>query len=137
MKLMKLMKLIMLSIILTATPKFRRYASRARAMLRFLGCLVKAKSVVELHLVGNAVMKKNVLSYVAPRRFARPDVSAKPLGEIYLNPLYIAAHGEDFDLMLAHGFLHLLGYDHETKSDRMKMEKKEDALLRAFAKRGS
>ncbi|MDO8585260.1 MAG: rRNA maturation RNase YbeY [bacterium] len=122
----------MLQIILTAEKKFGRYASRARAMLRFLGRLVKEKAAVEVHLVGNAVMNKNVLSYVSPRKFFRPDISGKALGEIYLNPTYIAAHGEDVDLMLVHGFLHLLGYDHKRKSDRIKMEKKEDALLKQF-----
>lgn len=127
----------MLQIVLTAEKKFGRYASRARAMLRFLGMLVKEKSVVELHLVGNAVMNKNVLSYEAPKKFSRPDVSAKPLGEIYLNPSYIAAHGEDVNLMLAHGFLHLLGYDHKRKGDRMKMEKKEDELLAQFKRRSA
>lgn len=125
----------MLSVTLTAAPKFRRHASRARAMLRFLGRLVKEKSSVEVHVVDNSVMKKNVLSYEAPKHFPRPDVSGKALGEIYVNPEYISAHGEDFDLMLVHGFLHLLGYDHAKERDRMKMEKKEDALLRKFGAR--
>lgn len=103
-------------------------------MLRFLGRLVKGKCVVEVHLVGDSVMQKNVLSYEAPKHFPRPDVSGKALGEIYLNPKYISEHGEDFDLMLVHGFLHLLGYDHATERDRMKMEKREDVLLRRLAK---
>lgn len=90
--------------------------------------------MVEVHLVGDAMMKKNVLSYEAPAHFSRPDVRGKALGEIYLNPSYIAHHGEDFDLMLVHGFLHLLGYDHKTERDRMKMEKRERVLLAQFAR---
>lgn len=125
----------MLQIVLTAEKKFGRYASRARAMLRFLGTLVKKKSAVLVHLVDDSVMKKNVLSYEAPEHFPRPDVRGKALGEIYLNPKYISEHGEDFDLMLVHGFLHLLGYDHKRKSDRMKMEKREDGLLAQFRRR--
>lgn len=125
----------MLQIVLTAEKKFGRYASRARAMLRFLGALVAYPATVEVHLVGKSVMQKNVLSYVAPKGFARPDVLGKPLGEIYVNPAYIASHGEDFDLMLVHGFLHLLGYDHMNKRDRMKMEKKEARLLSQFRAR--
>ncbi len=121
-----------MEIVITTTLRYRRHASRARAMLRFLGRLVKEKSVVEVHLVGSRTMNKNVLSYESPEHFSRPDTRARPLGEIYLNPSYIAAHGEDFNLMLVHGFLHLLGYDHKSKSDRMKMEKKEDALLKQF-----
>lgn len=123
-----------MKVTLTTTQKFRRYASRARAMLRFLGRFLKETSAVEVHLVNDSVMKRNVLSYEAPKHFPRPDVSGKALGEIYLNPEYISEHGEDFDLMLVHGFLHLLGYDHETERDRIKMEKREDELLRQFAR---
>lgn len=104
-------------------------------MLRFLGSLVKEMSAVDVHLVGDSVMKKNVLSYEAPEHFVRPDVRGRALGEIYINPDYVEEHGEDFDLMLVHGFLHLLGYDHKRERDRMKMEKKEDALLEQFRQR--
>lgn len=129
------MKLTMLSYIITTTPRYRRYASRARAMLRFLGRSLKKSGAVEVHVVGDGVMRKNVLSYEAPKNFPRPDMRARPLGEIYLNPAYIARHGEDVDRMLMHGFLHLLGYDHKRERDRMKMEKREAQLLAGFRRR--
>lgn len=107
-----------------------RWRRRTAVVLRFLAKELRVRDgYVEVNLVGARVMKKNVLSYEAPRGFARPDVKSPVLGEIYLNPSYIAKRGENFDLMLVHGFLHLLGYDHKRKSDRIKMEAKECALL--------
>ena len=67
----------------------------------------------------------NVLSFMAPKNFP-----GNKLGEVYLDPIYIERHREDLNLMLVHGVLHILGYDHEKKSDRIKMEKKEAKLLR-------
>lgn len=124
----------MLDFTITAQPGMKRYVARARAMLRFLDELIKEPSTVEVHLVDDMVMRKNVLAYEAPRYFPRPDIAGKPLGEIYLNPQYIVEHGEDFDLMLVHGFLHLLGYDHKARRDRIKMEERENALLKKFSK---
>ncbi len=91
--------------------------------------------VLDVFIVGDALMPKNVLAFPAPPSFPRPDLKQPPLGEIYLNPNYIVGHNEDFEYMLIHGFLHLLGYDHIKKSDRMVMEPKEQALLRRFRKK--
>ena len=66
----------------------------------------------------------NVLSFQKPKNF--PGIK---LGEVYLDPIYIQKHKEDLALMLAHGVLHILGYDHEKKSDRIKMERREARLL--------
>lgn len=90
---------------------------------------------IELYLVGNKFMAKNVLAFSAPKKFPRPDLRGKKwLGEIYLNPKYIERHAsrvkrQELIYMLIHGFLHLLGYDHKKESDRIKMEKKEQHLL--------
>jgi len=104
-------------------------------------------------------MRKNVLAFPAPKGFPRPDIKGKHLGEIYLNPDYIAKErleivpplagsrlpklssldgGRNLKLeipaklayMLIHGFLHLLGYDHKKKSDTIIMQKKELLLMR-------
>ena len=72
----------------------------------------------------------NVLAYPAPRNFPRPDRRGKFLGEIYLSPDFVEAHGQNVASMLAHGFLHLLGYDHEKKNDRIRMAAQEKKLLR-------
>lgn len=91
-----------------------------------------------------------VLSFEEPRNFIYPPLAGrsnhKKIGEIYLNA---ELHGTDAELcgnssrksalscrlsvincqLLAHGLLHLLGYDHQKKSDRIKMEKKEQYIL--------
>lgn len=85
---------------------------------------------VEIFLVGNKQLYKNVLSFPAQPAFPRPDLTEPTVGEIYLNPSYIKEHDEDLLHMLVHGYLHLLGYDHEATRDRMKMGKKEQELLR-------
>lgn len=39
---------------------------------------------------------------------------------------------ERISLLLVHGFLHLLGYDHETPSDWHAMAQREEEVLAAF-----
>ena len=102
-----------------------------------LSKLLPKKGVIEVYLISGkrmlALNKKfrgknkstNVLSFAAPKNFP-----GNKLGEVYLDPLYIQKHKEDLALMLAHGVLHILGYDHEKKNDRIRMEKKEKALWR-------
>jgi len=84
---------------------------------------------LEVCLVGDLFMKKNVLAFPAPKRFPRPDKPGRFLGEVYLNPSYILREGGDIFAMFVHGFLHLLGYDHKVKDDRIKMEARERKLL--------
>lgn len=110
-------------------PKIRKIA---RQLGRFLGL---ENAHVEIYLVGNGFMEKNVLAFPAPKNFPRPDLKKgiKALGEIYLNPDYIAKERLEIPAKLAymfiHGFLHLQGYDHKKKGDRIKMERKEAELL--------
>lgn len=101
----------------------------ALKLARFLN---KKDIQMGIYLVGARFMNKNVLSFPAPKGFPRPDVKkgSKALGEIYLNPEYIEKNGENLVFMLIHGFLHLLGYDHKRKNDRIIMEKKEQQLLK-------
>jgi probable rRNA maturation factor len=59
------------------------------------------------------------------------------LGEIIINynqvkrqaKTYNQSIKEEYALLLIHGFLHLLGYDHEKKSDWQKMKTLENKLL--------
>lgn len=63
------------------------------------------------------------------------------LGDIILAPEVIARQAPDFGndptdecrLMLVHGLLHLLGYDHIEDDEAEEMEAREDALLRELA----
>ncbi len=114
----------------------RRLELLAEKLLKFLG---KDKAAVAVFLADDAIMRRlnraflgrnsstNVLSFPAPNfpKVIRRDF----LGEIYLNPTYIRKRKEDMIFMMIHGLLHLLGYNHEAKSDRMKMEKMEIKLL--------
>jgi probable rRNA maturation factor len=40
---------------------------------------------------------------------------------------------EELDVLLVHGLLHLLGYDHQGKHDRAEMERRMRALIESFA----
>jgi probable rRNA maturation factor len=112
-------------------PKARKHARSVTADARqLLKLLDRENYSVEISLVGNDQLPKNVLAFPARADFPRPDLSQPDLGEIYLNPAYIAAHDEDLRFMLVHGMLHLVGYDHIKKSDRISMEKKERELLK-------
>ena len=59
------------------------------------------------------------------------------LGDIVLAPAYIARQSKDFGttpadecrLLLVHGVLHLLGYDHMTDEEAAVMEAREDELV--------
>jgi probable rRNA maturation factor len=104
-----------------------------------------------IHLVADADIAKlnkqfrgkdkatNVLSFpaVAPERLA----ASKLLGDVFvaLETLTREAEAEDKPLadhyrhLVAHGFLHLLGYDHETPAEAEAMEALE---IRALARLG-
>lgn len=63
------------------------------------------------------------------------------LGDIMLAPAFIAAQAgryattvaDEFRLLLIHGMLHLLGYDHVEDEEAEVMEAREDELLRLVA----
>lgn len=115
-------------------PAARKYQARAERLISWLLATTgNTGKIVECQLVGNAELPKNVLAFPADANFPRPDLTAPSLGELCLNPSYIEEHNENFEYMLVHGFLHLLGYDHMKKSDRILMEKEEQKLLAAFA----
>ena len=86
----------------------------------------------------------NVLSFNEPSGFPHPELAVrngmektKSLGEIYLNledneritgKNVNKSPDENFRL-LAHGILHLLGYNHKKKNDKIKMEVLEKKLI--------
>lgn len=51
------------------------------------------------------------------------------LGEVYLNPASLRGKPYDIHYALIHGLLHLLGFTHQGKSDKMEMEKLEKEAL--------
>lgn len=102
-----------------------------------IAALLKIRKPIDVFLVGGEAMRRlnkkyrkkdkstNVLSFVSPLNFPTDT-----LGEIYLDPKYIEKKNEDLAFMLLHGVLHILGYDHIRKSDRIIMEKKEKLLMK-------
>ena len=95
-------------------------------------CLVSNREIRDLNrrFLGKN-RATNVLSFEADPLLPRPDIkkNTRYLGEIFLAPEYIRARGESLPFLLIHGFLHLLGYTHKGKRDRIKMEKLENKLL--------
>ena len=71
-----------------------------------------------------------------------PGVSSSGLGElVFCEPVIrrqAKEHGISFNdelvYLLIHGFLHLLGYDHQTTADEIKMMKIQDRLFEKFRK---
>lgn len=71
-----------------------------------------------------------------------PDDAPRELGDVILAPAVIAAQAAEFGstpveecrLMLVHGLMHLLGYDHLNEEDALEMESHELAVLRALAR---
>lgn len=117
--------------------RYADYASRLKDILVAAAAYMGVTQAhVEAYIVSNAFMEKNVLAYPAAESFPRPDLGAvRDLGELYINPSHIAAHGEDFSFMAVHAFLHLLGYDHRGKHDTVKMEAKEQEILAVVSPR--
>ena len=117
--------------------RFRAYAGDLeRTADRVLSFLKESRSI-EIYLIGNSRMRSlnkrfrgkskstNVLSFRVPEDF--PVTGSA--GEIYLCPPYIRSQSEDMRFMLVHGILHLFGFNHDNKSDRMRMEKIEKNIM--------
>lgn len=113
----------MRKIIISTYKNFKKDEELVKKILGKLDKLLKLKNkYVEVYLVKDNF---NVHSFPAVKNFPRPDIEPyKNLGEIYINP-----ERGDVVFLVVHGLLHLIGYDHKKKNDRLKMEKKEQELL--------
>lgn len=115
-----------------------KLTERAKEILSFLG---HDDAEAAVHVVDDDTIRglnlqfrgkdevTTVLSFENPAVFPRVPGVPKPLGEVFLDLKCIRERGGDPDLFLAHGVLHLLGFDHEEKSARIEMEKIEDKVL--------
>ena len=130
--------------VISLEKRFEKFEKGVKkSALEILKILKKDKIAVEIYLAGDRLMKKlnkeyrgkdkaaNVLSFVEPEKFPHPETKEKFLGEIYLNVANESnksnkTNKTDKIYLLLHAILHLLGYTHKKKSDRMKMEKKEN-----------
>jgi probable rRNA maturation factor len=98
-------------------------------------CLADDSALRALNLSWRGIDKPtNVLSF--PAAPGRPG-EARTLGDIALAYETLAREAEDLGVSLAdhyrhllvHGFLHLIGYDHETDADAERMEALEARIL--------
>ncbi len=108
---------------------------------KILKTLGKRQASLDIVLLGNAKIKRmklrllgkgtepNVLSFREPKRFPHPETRTRYLGEVYLNRDIIKKSPHRAAPLLAHGILHLLGYDHMKKNDAVRMERAEKKIL--------
>jgi probable rRNA maturation factor len=71
----------------------------------------------------------NVLSFPAPEGFGLGDIALAfetVAAEAQAQGKSLAAHASH---LIVHGFLHLLGYDHEDEGEAVEMEARERAIL--------
>ncbi len=121
--------------------KLEKTAEKILAILASEKRVKRKSGTADIFLLGDAEMKglkkkflprekgpANVLSFSGPDNWPHPETSQKKLGEIYLNQELTNGDLKELTPLLIHGILHLLGYDHKKKSDRMKMEKLEERL---------
>ncbi|MEK7574107.1 MAG: rRNA maturation RNase YbeY [Patescibacteria group bacterium] len=126
--------------VVSLNSKYRFYEKRIEKLTwKFLQLLKKNNCHLEIFLITSFKMKflnqkfrnKNkatgILTFVEPKNFPHPESNLKFLGEIYLNPDYIPRN--EFARMIAHGLLHLFGFQHRGESDSLKMESKEKFLI--------
>lgn len=136
--------------VISLEKRFEKFEKGVKkSALEILKILKKDKIAVEIYLAGDRLMKKlnkeyrgkdkaaNVLSFVEPESFPHPETKKKFLGEIYLNVANRTNRTDktDMNFLLIHALLHLLGYTHKKKSDRIKMEKKENHVYHLFRHR--
>jgi len=122
-----------------ALPKKHRLMKFVSDVFEFLD---SPNSSVDVYLIDGRIMRKlnrefrgknkatDILAFPYPEDFPIQKGKPRPLGDIYLNPEYIARNKETLEYLLVHGLLHLLGFNHDKNSDRIKMEKLEKMVLK-------
>ncbi|MEK7163012.1 MAG: rRNA maturation RNase YbeY [Patescibacteria group bacterium] len=145
--------------VISLDKKFEKFKKDAeKVALKILKISNKSDISAEIYLIGNQKMKflnkkfrgkdkiTNILSFEEPLNFICPPPAGglkhKKIGEIYLNLEKTMDYGLQttdkkavdcslltVDRLLTHGFLHLFGYNHQKKNDRMKMERIEQFIL--------
>ena len=104
-----------------------------------------------MHLVGDATIQQlnaehrhidsvtDVLSFpLAEPDFVLPDEEPVNLGDVVISYPRAVAQAHDYGhsverevaYLVAHGVLHVLGFDHEDESEREQMRQKEEEALR-------
>ena len=123
-----------------------RLRSAARAVLTH--CRAPAPGEVSIRIAGDALLRRlnreymgydqptDVLSF--PSADVDPDSRARYFGDIAISLPRARAQADEaghplraeLQLLVVHGILHLLGYDHTTPTQKRRMWKVQEAILR-------
>ncbi|MBI5079134.1 rRNA maturation RNase YbeY [Candidatus Wolfebacteria bacterium] len=130
--------------VVSLDKKFRKFEKPLKSVvLKIFKVLKKDKAEADIYLIGDRQMRflnkkfrgkdktTTVLSFEEPRNFVFPPSKFKKIGEIYLN-CEISNLKSQISNLLVHGLLHLFGYDHKKKNDRIKMEKMEQSIIKCL-----
>ena len=133
-----------------------RITALVRSIISAEPALAPARYVIDLHLVGDAAIRAlnaehrgrdvptDVLSFplIDPDGvdFVVPPGQPTNLGDVVVShPRAVEqavefGHSTDREIgyLVAHGVLHVLGYDHEDDADRRRMRQREEEALRPF-----
>ena len=131
--------------------KFRIPLKRLSAVLSFAqkGLKVRGRQVISFAFVSENIIKKNnkiyrgkdkvtdVLSFGSALQTVMPG---EPIGEILICPKRAKKQaielGHSFEQEIVtlglHGYLHIMGFDHELDADAVKMERLERRILKNF-----
>ena len=125
-------------LVISLNKRFRRFEKKVKsATAGILRILRKDNVFLEIFLADSGKMlflnrkfrdknkAANILSFKESKEFVSPPSKFKHLGEIYLE---LPITDYSMTQLLAHGILHLLGYSHNKKIDRIKMEKREKEI---------
>lgn len=125
--------------VISSDKKFKKFERKIKnTALKILKILKKTSVSVEIYLINSRKMRflnkkfrgKNktttILSFEESRNFISPPSKYKKIGEIYLNS---QISNSQITQLLIHGLLHLFGYNHQKKNDRIKMERKEQICI--------
>ncbi|MCP6719969.1 MAG: rRNA maturation RNase YbeY [Patescibacteria group bacterium] len=129
--------------VFSLSKKFRGLEKEAKEAAKLaLTYLKKGGVQLEIYLISDQRMQllnkefrkrdkiTDVLSFKErSEKWPHPESRLSYLGEIYLAPGHIHRRGENLGRLTIHGLLHLLGYTHTKKSDRIEMERLEEKIL--------
>jgi len=114
--------------IMEASPALRKMAGKSGAPDVFLLGDAEMKGIKKRFLPKEKG-PANVLSFAEPAGWPHPETKEKKFGEIYLNLDLTGGEMEKLAPLFLHGILHILGYDHKKKDDRIKMENLEKKIM--------
>ncbi len=130
-------------IVTSLDRKFKKIENEIRELaLKILKTFKKQGIYLEIYLVDPQKMQflnkkyrkkdkaSEILSFKDPKKFIYPKSRNKRIGEIYLNGEKFINYDSAIKVfLLIHGILHLFGYQHNQKSDRIKMERLENKIF--------